>query len=79
MGYSVQFSGITHIGLHRLENQDNMVCNSRVITKNATSSEMVWGQTKENVSVTAGAADGIRSPISTIGEMKSAALFIFCI
>lgn len=33
MAYHIRFSAVSHVGLRRKENQDNFVCNGRVMDK----------------------------------------------
>lgn len=59
MSYSIQFSGVTHTGLHRFQNQDNMVCNSSVIAKDTTSSKIICGQMNVKHDIVFGVFDGM--------------------
>lgn len=59
MSYSIQFSGITHVGLRRRQNQDNMVCNSTIIAKDATSSKIVCGKKSVKHDMVFGVFDGM--------------------
>ena len=59
MSYSIQFSGITPAGLHRSQNQDNMVCNGNIIAKDTTSSKMVYGKLNVKHDIVFGVFDGM--------------------
>ena len=69
MGYYVEFSGVTHIGLCRFENQDNMVCNSSLAKKDGVTSKKIYGKTNAKSTAVFGVFDGMGG--AQAGEMAS--------
>lgn len=59
MGYCVQYSAITHIGLRRKENQDNMVCNSFIAQEDCIASKIIYGKTDVKPKAVFGVFDGM--------------------
>lgn len=59
MSYCIQYSSITHVGLRRNQNQDNMVCNGNLIAKDTTSSEIVCGKINVKHDIIFGVFDGM--------------------
>ena len=59
MAYHIRFSGVSHVGLHRQENQDNFVCNGIVVDKGIISSPIVCGETKVHRGAVFGVFDGM--------------------
>ena len=59
MAYYISFSGVSHVGLHRKENQDNFVCNGIVVDKGIISSPIICGETKVHRGAVFGVFDGM--------------------